>query len=88
MEEEQLENVLRNYKTRTHHVVVPEDGVNSSTNKEEVCGICLAKYENKESIGKLWCEHEYHECCIKEWLLRKQDCPICRASASPFTSAN
>ncbi|MDV3181289.1 MAG: RING finger domain-containing protein, partial [Candidatus Phytoplasma australasiaticum] len=31
----------------------------------------------------LRCGHEFHEGCIKQWLLRKNDCPICRASVCP-----
>ncbi|KAG5606430.1 hypothetical protein H5410_027922 [Solanum commersonii] len=88
MEETPDEDILRYYKTRIHHVVAHEDGVNSSTNKKKICGIYLAEYENEEITGTLWCDYEYHACCIKQWLLRKRDCPICRAYSSPFTSTN
>ncbi|KAK6791635.1 hypothetical protein RDI58_010716 [Solanum bulbocastanum] len=60
MEEKHNEDILRYNKTRIHHVVVPKYGVNSSANKSEICGICLAEYENEETIGTLWCDYKYH----------------------------
>ncbi|KAK4709912.1 hypothetical protein R3W88_004425 [Solanum pinnatisectum] len=86
MEEKEDEDILRYFKTRIHHVVVPKDGVKNPTDKNEICGICLGKFKHEETIGTLGCEHEYHACCIKKWLLMKKNCPICRASVSPFPS--
>ncbi|KAH0709611.1 hypothetical protein KY284_011038 [Solanum tuberosum] len=48
-------------------------------------GTSLAYYKHEETIGALCCGHEYHANYIKHWLLRKRDCPICRASIFPFT---
>ncbi|KAK6796403.1 hypothetical protein RDI58_004104 [Solanum bulbocastanum] len=86
MEEKEDEDILRYFKTRIHHVVVPKDGVKYPTNTNEICGICLGKFKHEETIGTLGCIHEYHACCIKKWLLRKKNCPVCRASVSPFPS--
>ncbi|XP_060170808.1 uncharacterized protein LOC132601760 [Lycium barbarum] len=94
-QKEKDEDVILNYfKTRTHHVVAPKDGLNNATLTEEVadkesadiCAICQAEFEHEETIGTLQCGHEYHVDCINQWLLRKKDCPMCRASALPFTS--
>ncbi|KAH0734262.1 hypothetical protein KY285_009969 [Solanum tuberosum] len=68
------------FKTRIHHVA---DGINNPTETEEICAICHAEFEHEESIGILGCGHEYHSGCIKQWLLRKKDCPMCRASVLP-----
>ncbi|XP_059285879.1 probable E3 ubiquitin-protein ligase ZFP1 [Lycium ferocissimum] len=86
------EDVVLGYvKTRT---TAPKDGVNNRTKTEEVahkesaeiCPICHVEFEHEQTIGTLRCGHEYHSNCIKQWLLRKKDCPMCRASVLPFTS--
>ncbi|TMW90656.1 hypothetical protein EJD97_015422 [Solanum chilense] len=74
------ESLLEYFKTRIQRVA---DGVNNPTETKEICVICQAEFEHEESIGTLGCGHEYHTGCIKQWLLRKKDCPICRASVLP-----
>ena len=34
-----------------------------------------------DEVGRLDCGHGYHTSCIKQWLLLKNLCPICKASA-------
>ncbi|KAI3828228.1 hypothetical protein L1987_02325 [Smallanthus sonchifolius] len=45
------------------------------------CVICQMEFENQEKIGILDCCHEYHEKCIKKWLVVKNNCPICKSAA-------
>lgn len=45
------------------------------------CIICQADYENNENIGTLDCGHEYHAECLKQWLLLKNICPLCKSAA-------
>ncbi|RCV22772.1 hypothetical protein SETIT_4G247100v2 [Setaria italica] len=47
------------------------------------CSICQEEYVEGEEIGRMQCEHQYHVCCIHEWLRQKNWCPICKASAIP-----
>ncbi|PWA38272.1 zinc finger, RING/FYVE/PHD-type [Artemisia annua] len=51
--------------------------------KEEIdtCSICYDEYEENDKIGKLQCGHLFDVECIKSWLLRKNSCPMCRATA-------
>ncbi|XP_015060368.1 RING finger protein 148-like [Solanum pennellii] len=85
--EETVEDVtLRYLKTRTPHVDDPIDGEDNPIKMEEICVICHDKFEHEENIGTLGCGHEYHARCIKQWLVIKKDCPICRASVLPFRS--
>ncbi|MCD7465166.1 hypothetical protein HAX54_000725 [Datura stramonium] len=87
MEEKEEDCILEYFKIRTHCVVALKDGVNNPTKAyEEICAICQVEFDYEETIGTLGCEHEYHTCCIKQCLLRKKDCPMCRASVLPFTS--
>ncbi|XP_027768080.1 E3 ubiquitin-protein ligase RNF6-like [Solanum pennellii] len=74
-------DVLKYLKTRTHHVVA-KDEIDTEVAEVEsnICSICLSVYENEENIGALQCGHEYHTDCIKPWLLKKNDCPLCRGS--------
>lgn len=54
---------------------------------DKVCAICCDRFcrkrkrktKKKTRIGVLKCGHEYHVKCIKEWLLKKNICPLCRA---------
>lgn len=39
------------------------------------------EYENGDDIGSLDCGHDFHTCCIKEWLTQKNLCPICKMTA-------
>ncbi|RYR50677.1 hypothetical protein Ahy_A07g037303 isoform B [Arachis hypogaea] len=45
------------------------------------CIICQDEYKNKEKIGVLRCEHEYHADCLRKWLIVKNVCPICKSEA-------
>lgn len=45
------------------------------------CGICLEEIPLHEPIGRTSCSHEFHEGCIKTWLIEKcqtPKCPVCR----------
>ena len=41
------------------------------------CSICLQS--NNNYWIKTWCEHEFHEECIKKWIQIKMCCPLCRS---------
>ncbi|KAL9265197.1 E3 ubiquitin-protein ligase MBR1-like protein [Drosera capensis] len=40
-------------------------------------------FEKGQNVRKLDCTHNFHFECIKTWLLRKNSCPLCKASAVP-----
>uniref|UniRef100_A0A0E0D6B6 RING-type E3 ubiquitin transferase n=1 Tax=Oryza meridionalis TaxID=40149 RepID=A0A0E0D6B6_9ORYZ len=52
------------------------------------CIICQEEYEAKELVGTLGCGHKYHTMCIKEWLMVKNLCPICKTTALPADRRN
>lgn len=56
--------------------------VNKITKKgiilESDCIICLQKYQMADNYISLPCFHNYHENCIKNWLKRKNFCPLCK----------
>jgi len=47
----------------------------------EPCCVCQEEYKDGEDIGTLECGHEFHSGCIKQWLLQKNLCPICKTAA-------
>ncbi|XP_066363996.1 probable E3 ubiquitin-protein ligase ZFP1 isoform X2 [Miscanthus floridulus] len=49
--------------------------------ENDACIICQEEYEAKELIGTLECGHKYHVNCIKQWLMMKNLCPICKTTA-------
>ncbi|XP_019054949.1 PREDICTED: E3 ubiquitin-protein ligase MBR2-like [Nelumbo nucifera] len=46
------------------------------------CSICQEEYVVDDEVGKLDCGHSYHLFCIKQWLLQKNACPVCKAAAA------
>ncbi|KAF8111353.1 hypothetical protein N665_0076s0328 [Sinapis alba] len=52
--------------------------------EDRKCSICQEEYEAKDEVGKLRCGHRYHVHCVKQWLLRKNFCPVCKTM--PYVS--
>ncbi|KAL1216841.1 putative E3 ubiquitin-protein ligase HIP1 [Cardamine amara subsp. amara] len=42
------------------------------------CIICQDEYEATDEVGKLRCGHRFHINCVKQWLVRKNSCPVCK----------
>ncbi|PIA45617.1 hypothetical protein AQUCO_01600083v1 [Aquilegia coerulea] len=47
---------------------------------KESCTICQEDYIEEEELGTLNCGHEFHHTCIKQWLRRKNVCPVCKST--------
>lgn len=67
------EVIMRSMKQRKHMFFIA-----ISTQHLEPCCICQEEYENGDDIGTLDCGHDFHTCCIKQWLTQKNICPICK----------
>ncbi|XP_073134056.1 uncharacterized protein [Henckelia pumila] len=48
---------------------------------ERKCSICQEEYETDDETGNLNCGHSFHIDCIKQWLVQKNACPICKTAA-------
>jgi len=60
---------------------VPREGVPSE------CPICFEKFKAGDIVS--WaslqcCRHVFHHLCIKEWLQRQKECPLCREICLPM----
>ncbi|KAL8130917.1 hypothetical protein AgCh_007007 [Apium graveolens] len=53
----------------------------SDLEEPEPCCICQDEYNNGDDLGELECGHRFHADCIKQWLTRKNLCPICKTTA-------
>ncbi|XP_073118589.1 probable E3 ubiquitin-protein ligase RHG1A isoform X2 [Henckelia pumila] len=69
------ENISSLLKTRRHVDIRAENSVET-----EPCSICREEYNEGEGIGTLECGHDFHQECIKQWLMQKNLCPICKTT--------
>jgi hypothetical protein len=54
-------------------------GVDNPLSAIVSCAICLGDYAHGEAIqGSKNCVHVFHSECIMDWLVKHQECPICR----------
>ncbi len=52
--------------------------VSKLTSEKKNCVICLEDFVKDEYLTCLPCFHPFHSKCIKDWLKRSKDCPICK----------
>ncbi|KAK6916426.1 Zinc finger, RING-type [Dillenia turbinata] len=52
-----------------------------SSSELEPCCICQEEYGVGDDLGILDCGHDFHVKCIKQWLMLKNLCPICKTTA-------
>lgn len=46
--------------------------------QNDSCTICMEDFESDEAVEQLRCNHNFHPGCIREWLMEKITCPVCR----------
>ncbi|KAI0984677.1 hypothetical protein GJ496_002174 [Pomphorhynchus laevis] len=60
-----------------------------AANEDDICKICLIKFENKHQVKKLSkCGHVFHAICLNEWLREHHKCPYCRQALNEYNCAN
>mmetsp|Transcript_61892 Transcript_61892/g.151290 ORF Transcript_61892/g.151290 Transcript_61892/m.151290 type:complete len:515 (-) Transcript_61892:88-1632(-) len=42
------------------------------------CTICFCRLRDGDRVGELCCKHVFHVSCLKQWLKRKNTCPLCQ----------
>lgn len=74
LKEEDMSKCLRKIKhSLSNNVPLVMDGK---------CSICQEEYDGDDEVGKLYCGHNYHLDCIKQWLAQKKTCPVCKTEAT------
>jgi Ring finger domain len=53
-----------------------------SDDEEHVCTICLGSFQKGMRVGSLSCDHKFHVECLKDWLIRRNNCPLCNVQAA------
>lgn len=69
-------------KGRTASSAGPSSGASgsASTQDDDKCAICLAEYEEGDSVKRLPCTHLFHSECVSKWLKVNKICPCCKQS--------
>lgn len=49
--------------------------------KKQFCVLWQEEYMEGAELGRLDCGHDFHTACIKQWLMIKNLCPICKTTA-------
>ncbi|XP_052201868.1 E3 ubiquitin-protein ligase MBR2-like [Diospyros lotus] len=70
------ETILKHLKQRKYFSIAM-----GSPLEVEPCCICQEEYNDGDDVGTLECGHEFHRDCIKQWLMHKNLCPICKTAA-------
>ncbi|KAE8669404.1 cell wall protein AWA1-like isoform X3 [Hibiscus syriacus] len=69
------ETILKLMKQHKYSSITTE-----STQESEPCCICQEEYVDGDNTGTLDCEHDFHTNCIKQWLMLKNICPVCKTT--------
>jgi len=66
-----------------NETLTPDANVQSNEDEFE-CTICITPVDNGDRVGVTTCGHIFHSDCLKLWIARKNQCPLCKAEiASP-----
>lgn len=52
--------------------------VDLEANESNECSICIDEMNIGQEAIRIPCGHLYHEDCIKDWLGKSNECPVCR----------
>lgn len=52
------------------------------TYEDKNCLICMVGLEEGDRIGDLSCQHNFHADCLKEWIKRRNACPLCNTQVA------
>ncbi len=68
-------------RTKHNCVYSQYTSVEMSVSTGSYCLDFQEEYEDGDELGKVDCGHSYHVLCIQQWLVQKNQCPICKAPA-------
>jgi len=76
--DEELGRTASHDETHTQHAL-HEISLSTHDDDEVVCTICLGEVEEGDRVGELnGCNHLFHSDCLKDWLRRRNVCPLCQ----------
>jgi len=65
-------------KTTRYHGDIDMREISPEDQDEETCAICLFTFQEGDRVGNVRCGHVFHVECLKEWIQRKNHCPLCQ----------
>ena len=67
----------------------PNTGAMHKTGRPE-CIICMDKLRESDLVSPLPCHvnHLFHTACIRPWLLKNRNCPLCKREVDPRDLSN
>jgi len=75
-------NNMENLQTATTATIdkptIDSDDDSDNDEGAETCTICILTIKDGDHIGALQCEHIFHVDCLKEWIKRRNVCPLCQ----------
>ncbi|KAJ4840848.1 hypothetical protein Tsubulata_027782 [Turnera subulata] len=74
------EAILSRLKQRKCSIAAVAAAAAAAEVEAEPCCICQEEYKDGEDLGTLDCGHDFHTHCIKQWLMHKNWCPICKTT--------
>ena len=51
---------------------------NDDEDEDVTCTICIGVINDGDKVGVLPCNHLFHSSCLKEWIKRRNVCPLCQ----------
>ncbi|KAL9417849.1 hypothetical protein AB3S75_040777 [Citrus x aurantiifolia] len=75
LNEETIMKIMKQKRYTSLEIEIPSD--------QEPCCICQEEYTDGDNLGILDCGHDFHTNCIKQWLMQKNLCPICKTTGLP-----
>ncbi|KAK9044300.1 hypothetical protein V6N11_072612 [Hibiscus sabdariffa] len=82
--EEQIGDVSTGLNEETIMKLMKQKKYSSTTaesaQEREPCCICQEEYADGDDTGILDCGHDFHTNCIKQWLMLKNLCPVCKTT--------
>ncbi|KAG8483147.1 hypothetical protein CXB51_022092 [Gossypium anomalum] len=84
LKEEEISRCISKIKGSMKNDLAP----NIPMHVDNKCSICQVfqrnmKMKEMKRWGSYVCGHSFHIQCIKQWLLQKNACPVCKTEASP-----
>ena len=81
-----IEEILYNYQSANrrgnqynyNNLIESKIDVNKLNEENKKCVICYEDFMNNDSAIFLPCFHVFHSNCIREWLSKKDICPLCK----------
>ncbi|CAK7329897.1 unnamed protein product [Dovyalis caffra] len=70
------ETILKLMKQKKHVPISTESPADL-----EPCCICQEEYVDGDDMGIIDCGHDFHINCVKQWLMQKNLCPVCKMTA-------